>query len=55
MYACEKQMDFLGKHCCMQRKVVILSNADLISKYGGHTYGSAMGWSFYKGNRPVSI
>lgn len=31
MYATEKQMNFCGKHSCIQEKLVILSNADLIS------------------------
>lgn len=31
MFAVQKQIDFAGKHSCIQRKDVILSNADLIS------------------------
>lgn len=31
MFVVEKQMNFVGKHSCIQRKDVILSNADLIS------------------------
>ena len=59
MCAREKQMNFSGKHSCIQKKLVILSNADLISDFKIHTeefiYGTALGRSFYKRDRPISI
>jgi len=57
--AVEKQMRPNGKHCCIKIVVVILSNADLISDINIYTeeyiYGTALGRSFYKRNRPACI
>ena len=59
MCAMERQMSFHRKHSCIQEKLVILSNADLISEIGIHTeeltYGTTLGWSFYERDRPISI
>lgn len=52
-------MIFRGKHSCIQQKLVILSNADLISDFKIHTeefiYGTALGWSFHERNRSACI
>ena len=59
MCVTEKQMSFQEKHSCIQQKLMILSNADLISEIEIHAeefiYGTALGWSFYKGNRPACL